>query len=107
MRIIAVSVALLASLALGCGGGSDKRAAAPGDAQTKRASDYEDENNVGMSEQRVSRWRWKGARKRCYFIVGNECFTAEGDACKAAGCKGSACEVDDERAPARVTCAKK
>ena len=93
-----------------CGGAADtngttprNRASKQRDAKTTQA-DYEDENSVGMSQQRVSRWRWKGARKDCFYVVGNKCYRTEKAACSAAGCtKRSDCEIDDG-APMNVSC---
>jgi hypothetical protein len=97
---------------VGCGGPSGGETT-PRSRAAKRATraptakaDYGDENNVGMTADRVGRWRWAGARKDCFYVVGNRCFTTDAAACKAAGCA----DVDDcdfgESAPVQVTCAK-
>jgi hypothetical protein len=111
MRSVAVAFAVLALIALGCGGAADGGGTTPRSrSSAKRAdeqpkADYDDENSVGMSGKRVTRWRWKGSRKDCFYVVGNKCFESEKAACKAAGCKRD-CRTDDS-APVQVSCPKR
>lgn len=109
MRWLAYAVAF--GLAAGCGAPVDapttrrsrsQAAAAPGPYQPP--ADYVDENHVGMPSERVNRWRWQGARKDCFYVVGNRCFSRREAACKAAGCAAvTDCTLDDS-APVQVTC---
>jgi len=107
VRAAPIAVALLALIALGCGGAADGAGTTPRSRSAKREkakpkADYNDENSVGMTDKRVTRWRWKGSRKDCFYVVGNNCFRTEAAACKAAGCKRD-CRTDDA-APVQVTC---
>lgn len=98
----------------GCGGRlstETPRGSASGVAQAraertspKAVGNYRDENSVGMAQDRVGKWRWKGERKECYFLTGNKCFLTKEQACKAASCGRRDCKVQDEGAPVRVMC---
>lgn len=108
MRSFFIALAAAGLISGGCGGAADTGGATPRNRSAKRReaprADYEDENSVGMSQRRVSRWRWKGARKDCFYVVGNKCFRTEKAACRAAGCSERAdCELDDG-APREVSC---
>jgi hypothetical protein len=104
------ALVVLGLILASCGGSerdqvvTPRSRAAQQPASPTKVATYEDENSVGMSDQRVSRWRWKGQRQRCYFVVDNQCFDSKKAACQALGCKLSECKADD-RAPAEVTCA--
>ena len=105
---IALMVAAFALCACGSPGAGDSttprsRRAKKSSGSPARPQDYEDENSVGMSKERVGRWRWKGDRKACYFVVDNECFRTRKKACATAGCDLEHCKTDGA-APARVTC---
>jgi hypothetical protein len=105
------SVIALILLALACGSSpaTDRPARLVADpavdagAEPEGAADYSDENSVGMSDERVGRWRWQGSRKRCRYVVDNRCFATEAEACEAAGCADARCRVANS-APARVSC---
>ncbi len=113
MHRLLLPVFAAALFVLSCGGGAvnegntARSRNAKAKAPPEKVRNYEDENNVGMSETRVSRWRWKGDRKQCYYVVGNRCFTTERAACKAAKCRGGAKKcVTDNSAPVNVSCKK-
>ena len=110
-----LAVLLAVSAPLACGGslpndttprGSMAGATQPRSARTSavKQGTYQDENSVGMSDERVRKWRWEGDRKECYFVTGNKCFTSSKKACRAAKCGQRGCEIEDEGAPARVMC---
>lgn len=107
MRSFLLALAAAGLIASGCGGAADTSGTTPRNRSAKqrkaKQADYEDENSVGMSRKRVSRWRWKGARKDCFYVVGNKCFRTEKAACRAAGCKARDCEID-AGAPMKVSC---
>ena len=103
-RVWIASAALLVAVA--CKGGDEPTTPSAKPDKSEKRLDYEDENSVGMEDKRVGRWRWRGDRKRCYYVVDNDCFTSEKAACKAAGCSLKRCEVE-ETAPARVSCARR
>jgi|GEM_PF-1087282 len=113
--VVRVTALLAGALVAGCGGplaeDTTPRGNVAGAPQAraqrttpKRDANYEDENSVGMSQERVNKWRWQGDRKECYFVTGNKCFVTAKQACKAARCGKRGCEIDDEGAPARVMC---
>lgn len=114
MRSLVVVVALLAWAVLAsCGGPPDEattmgtrrvRDDSASKPKAEQTAEYEDENSVGMEDRRVSRWRWKGTRKDCFFVVGNRCFETRAQACKAAGCKRSSDCRADESAPVQISC---
>jgi hypothetical protein len=110
MKALVWSLAVACLIALGCGGGgaaddgTTPRSRRAKTAKAKQQADYSDENSIGMPDERVSRWRWDGARKDCFYVVGNRCFKTEAAACKAAGCrKVDGCDMDDS-APVQVSC---
>ena len=110
MRKLFVTLSIAGMLIGSCGGGGVDSGTTPRNRKASKAPqkvvDYDDENSVGMTDKRVSRWRWKGERKRCYYVVGNECYTTERAACKAAKCRGKRKCVSDSSAPVQVSCKK-
>ncbi|ACY12955.1 hypothetical protein [Haliangium ochraceum] len=50
-------------------------------------------------------WRWEGERNACIYLVDRQCFDDRAAACSAAGCAGSDCRANTEKAvPAKVSC---
>jgi hypothetical protein len=66
-------------------------------------ADYEDPNPADMAKERVTRWRWSGARQDCHYVYENRCYAEKKAACKAASCPAERCTVDDG-VPARIRC---
>ena len=48
-------------------------------------------------------WRYQGSRDDCFFVVGRRCFSDEKQACAAAKCKSSECDVEGG-GPATISC---
>ena len=50
------------------------------------------------------KWRYKGDRDACFFIVGAKCFKTENEACQTARCKKPTKCTTVGAAPATVSC---
>src|SRR5688572_29430696 len=50
------------------------------------------------------KWRYKGNRDACFFIVGSSCFKTENAACQTARCKKPKKCTSVGAAPATVSC---
>lgn len=99
-------------VALGCGGGNQSRKNSDGPTtarekqllEAEKTGDIDPESRGGKS---WGRWRYKGDRDNCFFLVGAKCFKTEQAACKAARCgEGSECKAVGA-APATVSCAER
>lgn len=111
LRLLVIVAFALGSCG-GSGGGGDeattpgsKRRARNSGSSPERTREYQDSNSVGMTDTRVSKWRWKGDRKDCFYIVGNKCFDDKTKACKAAGCAVASCQLS-KSAPVKARCKK-
>jgi hypothetical protein len=97
--------------ALACGGASSNTASDDDEASDDGGDASSSKKRKPMarpvSEEGKSwgGWRWKGKREDCFFVHKNQCFATLEDACKAAKCKMADC-VQDEGAPAKVSCEK-
>ncbi len=83
-----------------CGGGTGQQTS-PKAEQQEAGEDYVSETD----RKKWGGWRWKGNRKKCYFVYKNRCFEEQKAACQAAKCKQSKC-VTNGSAPAKVSCEK-
>jgi len=97
-------------LALGCGGGNQVRKSSSDEPTTARekqlleAQESGEDDAVRGGGKSWGRWRYKGDRSNCFFVVGSRCFKTEQAACKAARCKkGTEC-TSVGAAPATVSC---
>ena len=96
-------------LAVGCGGGNQLRKGSdePTTAREKQLLEAQrtgEDDAVRGRGKSWGRWRYKGDRDSCFFVVGARCFKTEKAACKAAHCKkGTEC-TSVGAAPATVSC---
>jgi hypothetical protein len=106
MSLRTISLGLLASLVLGCGGGPP-RSDEPATAKEKQRREVAAEGgrDTGKPTGKWSGWRYTGDRDECFFIVGRKCFKTEAAACSAARCGKRTCETTGG-GPATVACAK-
>ena len=101
-----VSLALVVSLAVGCGGGAaPSRSDEPTTAKEKQRRDAEASGEADPSARKWGGWRYTGDRNDCFFVVGRRCFKTEAAACAAARCGKRTCETTGG-GPATVACAK-
>ncbi|MDX2088811.1 MAG: hypothetical protein SFX73_13220 [Kofleriaceae bacterium] len=86
-------------------GGDGKRSNEPQTAKEKLRLQAEEEGEADAGgSKNWGRWRYKGDRSQCFFVVGSKCFKSEAAACSAAKCKPSEkCRVEGA-APAQVAC---
>jgi hypothetical protein len=104
LRTLCLSLALVASLALGCGGGPP-RSDEPTTAKEKQRRDAEASGEVDRTGGKWGGWRYTGDRNDCFFVVGRRCFKTEASACAAARCGKRKCETSGG-GPATVACTK-
>jgi hypothetical protein len=104
LRTRSLSLAVLASLALGCGGGPPK-SDEPTTAKEKQRREAEAKGEADGSGGKWGGWRYTGDRNDCFFVVGRRCFKTEAAACAAAKCGKNKCETTGG-GPATVACAK-
>lgn len=104
LRTSWLSLALVASLALGCGGGPPK-SDEPTTAKEKQRRDAEARGEADPNGGKWGGWRYTGDRNDCFFVVGRRCFKSEAAACSAAKCGKKKCETTGG-GPATVACAK-
>ena len=100
-----VSLALVAPLAPGCGGGAPPRSDEPTTAREKQRQDAEAAGEARQAGGKWGGWRYTGDRNDCFFVVGRRCFKTEAAACTAARCGKRTCETTGG-GPAAVACAK-
>lgn len=90
--------------ALGCGGdrkeSEEPQTAKEKQLQEARANGEDDDGGT----KKWGKWRYKGDRDSCFFIVGAKCFKTENAACQAARCKKPKKCHSAGAAPATVTC---
>jgi hypothetical protein len=98
------SLALVVSLAVGCGGGPP-RSDEPTTAREKQHREAEAKGELGPSGGKWGGWRYTGERNDCFFVVGRRCFKSEAAACTAARCGKRKCVVSGG-GPAAVACAR-
>lgn len=104
MSLPSIALALVASLALGCGGGPP-RSDEPTTAKEKQRREAEATGEADDSHGKWGGWRYTGERNECFFVVGRRCFKTEAAACAAARCGHKKCEATGG-GPASVSCAK-
>ena len=104
MSLYPIGLALVVSLALGCGG-SPPRSDEPTTAKEKLRRDAEARGETDHGDGRWAGWRYTGDRNECFFVVGRRCFKTEAAACAAARCGKKTCETVGG-GPAAISCAK-
>lgn len=104
MSLYSIALALVASLALGCGGGPP-RSDEPTTAKEKQRREAEAKGETDGTGSKWGGWRYTGDRNECFFVVGRHCFKTEAAACAAAKCGKKKCETTGG-GPASVACAK-
>jgi hypothetical protein len=102
---LSVSMAVLACVALGCGGGGPPKSDEPTTAKEKQRRDAEASGERDPAGGKWGGWRYSGDRNDCFFVVGKRCFKTEAAACSAARCGKRTCETTGG-GPAAVACAK-
>ncbi|HEY0476271.1 MAG TPA: hypothetical protein VGD37_02040 [Kofleriaceae bacterium] len=104
MSLRTLSLGLVASLVLGCGGGPP-RSDEPTTAKEKQRREAAAAGEAGPNAGKWGGWRYTGDRDECFFLVGRRCFKTEASACAAARCGKRTCETRGG-GPATVACAK-
>ena len=104
MSLRTIVLALVTSLALGCGGGAPKTDE-PTTAKEKQRREAEAAGETPSTGGKWGGWRYTGNRDECFFVVGRRCFKTEPEACAAARCDKKKCETSGG-GPATVACAR-
>jgi hypothetical protein len=104
MSLRMLSLGLLVSLALGCGG-DPPRSGDPTNAREKQRRDAEASGEITPTGGKWGGWRYTGDRQDCFFVVGRRCFKTEAAACAAARCGKRTCEATGG-GPAAVACTR-
>src|SRR5512135_2214970 len=97
---------LVLACVVACGGAqSDKNE--PQTAKQKQLQEAKASGELDdTSTNKWAGWKYKGARKDCFYVLGRRCFKTEKAACHAARCKtGTKCSSVGG-GPAQVSCAK-
>ena len=105
LSTLSCSLAVVVSLAVGCGGTVPSRTDEPTTAKEKQRRDAEAAGERDPAAGKWGGWRYTGDRNDCFFVVGRRCFKSEAAACAAARCGKRACETTGG-GPAAVACAK-
>jgi|SRR3954471_13078211 hypothetical protein len=104
MSLRMISLGLIASLALACGG-DPPRSGEPTTAREKQRREAAAAGETSAPTGKGGGWRYTGDRDECFFIVGRRCFKAQASACAAARCPGKKCKTEGG-GPVTVSCAK-
>jgi len=99
-----ISLGLIASLALACGG-DPPRTGEPTTAREKQRREAAAAGETSGPTGKGAGWRYTGDRDECFFIVGRRCFKTQASACSAARCPSKKCKTDGG-GPVTVSCAK-
>ena len=91
-----VTALLLVSLLFACSDKQTEQPASPSKADPPAEEHHADPNAAPADES-------PGLRENCDFVVGEDCFTEQDAACKAAGCTPENCVVL-ESYPAQIRC---
>ena len=105
MSLHRISLALVVSLALGCGSGGPPRSDEPTTAREKLRRESSADGDTPRNPGKWGGWRYTGDRNECFFVIGRRCFKTEAAACAAARCGKRTCETTGG-GPAAVSCAK-
>jgi hypothetical protein len=105
LSTLALSLAVMVSLASGCGGSVPPRSDEPTTAKEKQRREADAKGESDPAAGKWGAWRYTGDRNDCFFVIGRRCFKTEAAACTAARCGKRKCEVTGG-GPAAVACAK-
>lgn len=100
-----LSILFAAGLAFGCGASTTK--VEPGEPQTAKEKQLQEARASGEIDgpsAKWGKWRYKGDRKNCFFVVGKRCFKNENGACQAARCRAPKKCKSTGAGPATVSC---
>ena len=86
----------------GCG--ADLQSDEPTTAKEKQRREARASGEDDGSTKHWGKWRYKGERDSCFFIVGSKCFKSENAACQTARCKKPLKCTAVGAAPATVSC---
>ena len=92
---------VLVCFAAACGGPSSDEPTTAKEKQQREARATPDE---APGTKQWGKWRYKGDRDECFFIVGAKCFKTENAACQTARCKKPMKCNAVGAAPATVSC---
>src|SRR5262249_27260501 len=104
MSLYPIGLALVVSLAFGCGS-TPPRSDEPTTAREKLRREAEARGDTDRGNGKWAGWRYTGDRNECFFVVGRRCFKTEAAACAAARCGKKSCETVGG-GPAAIGCAK-
>ncbi len=93
---------VLASFSTACG--ADLQSDEPTTAKEKQRREARATGEDDGGTKQWGKWRYKGDREACFFIVGSKCFKTENAACQTAHCKKPTKCTTVGAAPAAVSC---
>lgn len=96
---------VVAALLVGCG--SNKRRVEKGEPQTAREKqmlEAKKSGDIDKPSPKWGKWRYRGDRNNCFYVVGARCFKTKNSACQAARCKAPKSCNYEGAGPATVSC---
>ena len=84
--------------------GADPKFDEPTTAKEKQRREARANGDDDGGTKHWGKWRYKGERDSCFFIVGSKCFKSENAACQTARCKKPLKCTTVGAAPATVSC---
>ena len=84
--------------------GADAKSDEPTTAREKQRREAKTSTADEDGNKHWGKWRYKGTRDSCFFIVGSSCFKTENAACQTARCKKPKRCAAVGAAPATVSC---
>jgi hypothetical protein len=97
-----VVAGVLACVTAACG--ADLQSDEPTTAKEKQRREARATGEDDGGTKHWGKWRYKGDREACFFIVGSKCFKTENAACQTARCKKPTKCTTVGAAPATVSC---
>ena len=94
----------LVVLALVSACGADSKSDEPTTAREKQLREAKANPDDDGGSKHWGKWRYKGSRDSCFYIVGASCFKTENAACQTARCKKPKKCTSVGAAPATVSC---
>ena len=94
----------LVVLALVSACGADPRSDEPTTAREKQLREAKASPDDEAGSKHWGKWRYKGTRDSCFYIVGASCFKSENAACQSVRCKKPKKCTSVGAAPATVSC---
>ncbi len=99
-------VSLVLTCVIAACGGAQTDAKEPQTAKEKQLREAKASGDIDQPTNKWAGWRYKGARKECFFVLGRRCFKTEKAACAAARCKAGLKCTSTGGGPAQISCAK-